>query len=88
LLSRSIAWSQYTFSASGAAERDDVADFDVLAINNDAVDQQLDERTPLREPSVFQAFSDGCPKVFDACGQGLEVLKLHGFCFDHLLVAE
>src|SRR5437764_15042342 len=71
LLRRSIAWSQYTFSPSRAAERDHVTDLDVCTGNNDAVDQQLDERTPLGEASVFQAFSNRCTEVFDPRGQGL-----------------
>jgi hypothetical protein len=51
LLSRSIAWLQYTFFAGRAAEEDDVADFDVLAIHHDAINEQLDECTALVEVS-------------------------------------
>ena len=58
LLSRSIAWSQYTFSAGGAAQRDHVADLDVLTIDNDSVNEQLDECTSLIEVSVLEAFSN------------------------------
>ena len=71
LFNRSIAWSQYTFSASGAAERDHVADLHVFAIDHDAVDEQLDESTSLCEVGVFDACANRRTEVFDAHSQAL-----------------
>jgi hypothetical protein len=70
-LSRSIAWSQYTFSASGAAEWDDVTDLDVLAIDDNAVDEQFDQSTSLCEVGVFDAGANRRSEVFDARSQAL-----------------
>jgi hypothetical protein len=87
LFNRSIAWSQYTFSPSRAAERDHVADLHVLAIHHDAIDQQFDEGTSLAEVRVFEAFADDGSKVFDVSGQALQMVALQCFGFEYVLVA-
>ena len=86
LFNRSIAWSQYTFSARDATQRDDVADLHVLAVDHDAVDQELDQCAALVEVRVFETGTDRIAEVFDACGYGLQVVALHGFSSEHLLV--
>jgi hypothetical protein len=86
-LSRSIAWSQYTFSASGAAEWDDVADLDVLAIDHDAIDEQLNQRTSLSKIGLFESLADRLSEVFDACAEALQVIALRRLRFEHLLLA-
>jgi hypothetical protein len=87
LLSRSIAWSQYTFSTRYAAQWDDVADLHVLAVDHGSVDQELDERASLIEVRVFKAGTDHRTEVFDACGHRLQVVALHGFGIERVLVA-
>jgi hypothetical protein len=56
------------FFAGGAAEGDDVVYLDVLAIDHDAIDEQLDECMTLVELSLFETFADGCSEVVDARG--------------------
>jgi hypothetical protein len=63
LLSRSIAWSQYTFSTRSTAERNHITDLDVQSIDEHAVDQQLDDRSAPFERSALKTNSYGCSKV-------------------------
>jgi hypothetical protein len=86
LFKRSIAWSQYTFSASSTAERDHVTDFHVRTVNHHPVDQQFDERTALAEVGMLEAFTNGSTKIFDPRSQVMEMVALHGFSFEHLLI--
>ena len=85
---RSIAWSQYTFSAGCAAEWDHVADLNVFPVDHNTFDQQLDECTPLVEVSVLEAVTDRRSEVLDARGQALHMVVLYGVCFECLLFAE
>jgi hypothetical protein len=78
---------QYTFSAGGAAEWDDVADLDVLAIDHNAIDQQLNQRTSLSKIGSFETLAYRGSEVFDACAEALQVIALHTLRFEHLLLA-
>jgi hypothetical protein len=87
LFRRSIAWSQYTFSTREAAQRDDVADLHVFAVDHDSVDQELDQRAALIEACVFETGTDRLAEVFDARSHSLQMLALHGFGIEHVLFA-
>jgi hypothetical protein len=86
LLSRSIAWSQYTFWTRAAAQRDYVADLHVLAVVDDSIDQEFDERTALVEVGMFETCTDRLAEVFDAHSDGLQMVARHGFGVDHVLL--
>jgi hypothetical protein len=88
LFKRSIAWSQYTFSACCAAEREDVAYFNVRSIDDDPVDQQLDEGAPFIERSMLKPVCDRGAEVLEPCGQDLKFVLLDGFGFQMLFVAD
>jgi hypothetical protein len=77
LFKRSIAWSQYTFSARSAAERDHIADLHVLAVDDHAFDEQLNQSAALSEGSAFETFGDSSPEVLDARRDRLQVVSLN-----------
>ena len=78
LLRRSIAWSQYTFSARGAAERDHVANLHILAVDDYPVDEELDKGAALGKGRVLDAVGDGRPEVLDAGRHRLQVVPVNG----------
>src|SRR6266542_4471660 len=78
LLRRSIAWSQYTFSARGAAERDHVANLHILAVDDHPVDEELDKGAALGKGRVLDAVGDGRPEVLDAGRHRLQVVPVNG----------
>src|SRR5438067_12867598 len=84
LLSRSMAWSQYTIPPRNTAQGDHVTDLHFRGVHHHAVDEQLHQHPSEREWCIRQALSDCCPELLDASPEHLELLSLHALRFETL----
>ena len=60
-----MAWSQNPIPRRQARKRQDIPDFDLGRIDDDALDQQLDQLPPLGEGRSLQSVNHGSPEVLD-----------------------